>query len=122
MIVTRTEQIWVKSNNTLSWLCHLSKNLYNESNYRIRQEFFTAKKWLRYNSLYHKMKTSTNYQRLPAQTAQQVLRILDRNWVSFFLMQLKLGKEINQNLKVNQNLLAIKRKTASFYLFLQTNR
>jgi len=30
------------------------------------------------------MKTSTNYQLLPAQTAQQVLKILDRNWKAFF--------------------------------------
>ncbi|MFX0172173.1 MAG: hypothetical protein ACFE9L_09650 [Candidatus Hodarchaeota archaeon] len=30
------------------------------------------------------MKTSDNYQLLPAQTAQQVLRTLDRNWKFFF--------------------------------------
>ncbi len=30
------------------------------------------------------MKTSQNYKQLPAQTAQQVLKVLDRNWKSFF--------------------------------------
>jgi putative transposase len=30
------------------------------------------------------MKTSDNYQQLPAQTAQTTLKILDRNWISFF--------------------------------------
>ncbi len=84
MRITRTEQIWVRSHKTFSLYCHLSKNLYNDSNYQIRQEFFNTKKWLRYNSLYHKMKKASSFQRLPAQTAQQVLRILDRNWVSFF--------------------------------------
>jgi len=80
----RTVQIWIKTHKTLSWLCHLSKNLYNESNYHIRQEFFKTDKRIRYNALYHSLKTSKNYQELPAQTAQQVLRILDRNWTSFF--------------------------------------
>ncbi|MHA1542317.1 MAG: RNA-guided endonuclease TnpB family protein, partial [Candidatus Hodarchaeales archaeon] len=84
MIITRTEQIWIKPHKTLSLLCHLSKNLYNESNYQIRQEFFKNNKWIRYNALYHEMKTSNNYQQLPAQTAQQTLKILDSNWTSFF--------------------------------------
>ena len=84
MRVIRTERIWLKPTKTISWLCHLSKNLYNESNYLIRQEFFTTGKWIRYNALYHRMKSSNNYQLLPAQTAQQVLKILDRNWKSFF--------------------------------------
>ncbi len=30
------------------------------------------------------MKASNNYQRLPSQTAQQTLKILDRNWKSYF--------------------------------------
>ncbi|MFX1285007.1 MAG: RNA-guided endonuclease InsQ/TnpB family protein [Promethearchaeota archaeon] len=85
MIVTRTEQIWLKTHKTFSWFCHLSKNLYNEGNYLIRQEFFNHSKWIRYNSLYHLLKTSDNYHRLPAQTAQQVLKILDRSWKSFFI-------------------------------------
>ncbi len=82
--LTRTEQIWIPQNKNLSWLCHLSKNLYNERSYQIRQELFKHNKWIRYNVLYHRIKTSKNYQLLPAQTAQQVLKILDRNWKSFF--------------------------------------
>ncbi|MFX1505899.1 MAG: RNA-guided endonuclease InsQ/TnpB family protein [Promethearchaeota archaeon] len=84
MRVIRTEQIWLKPNKYFSWLCHLSKNLYNEGNYLIRQEFFNNGKWIRYNSLYHLLKTSENYHLLPAQTAQQVLKILDRSWKAFF--------------------------------------
>jgi putative transposase len=80
----RTEQIWIKPQKSLSLLCHLSKNLYNEGNYLIRQEFFKTGKWVRYNSLYHSLKESENYQHLPAQTAQQIIKILDRNWKSFF--------------------------------------
>ena len=84
MKVTRTEQIWIKPHKTLSWFCHLSKNLYNEGNYLIRQEFFNNGNWIRYNSLYHLLKSSNNYHLLPAQSAQQVLKILDRSWTSFF--------------------------------------
>ena len=39
---------------------------------------------MRYNALYHRIKTSQNYQQLPAQTAQQVLIVLERNWKGFF--------------------------------------
>ncbi len=81
---TRTEQIWIQRHKNLSWLCHLSKNLYNEGNYQIRQELFKYNKRLRYNALYHRVKTSKNYQNLPAQTAQQALKILDRSWKAFF--------------------------------------
>ena len=84
MIIVRTEQTWIKSHQAISALCHLSKNLYNESNYMVRQELFKKNKWIRYNKLYHSVKTSKNYQQLPAQTAQQVLKVLDRNWKSFF--------------------------------------
>ncbi len=50
----------------------------------IRQELFKNNKWIRYNALYHRIKTSKNYHQLPAQTAQQVLKILDKNWKAFF--------------------------------------
>ena len=81
MKVTRTEQIWLKSDETIANLCHISKNLYNEGNYAIRQKFFNSGKWKRDLS---ELKESENYKTLPAQTAQQILRIVDRNWKSFF--------------------------------------
>jgi len=82
--VTRTEQIWVKGDKTIAELCHISKNLYNEANYTIRQELFKTGKWTRYNELNKLLKESTNYKTLPAQTAQQTLILLDKSWKSFF--------------------------------------
>jgi len=82
--VKRTELIWLKPNTTLSHLCHLSKNLYNEANYAIKQSLKHHNQWIRYNQLYHRLKLSTNYRKLPAQTAQQILRLLDKAWKSFF--------------------------------------
>lgn len=80
----RTERIWLKPSDELSGLCHVSKNLYNEANYLVRQELFKTGKWVRYNNLAFQLKTSENYKELPAQTAQQLLKTLDRNWKSFF--------------------------------------
>lgn len=54
----RTERIWLKSSTEISRLCHLSKNLYNEANYIIRQEFFDNSKWIRYNELAFQLKSS----------------------------------------------------------------
>lgn len=78
----RTERIWIK--NDCSAHCHLAKNLYNETNYLIRQEFIKNRKWLRYNDLYHMLKDSDNYKQLPAKTAQHVIQNVDENWKSFF--------------------------------------
>lgn len=87
----RTEQIWIKPNDIVNQLCHIAKNLYNEANYIIRQEFIRSCKktgtgsYLNYEIIDHLIKDkSENYRKLPAQTAQHVLMILDRNWKSFF--------------------------------------
>ena len=77
-----------KSNNSI-WkqiddLCFLSKNLYNFANYRVRQSFIFNNIYLGYNQLYHLIKTTEDYKALPAKVSQQVLKLLDRNWKSFF--------------------------------------
>ena len=84
MNLIRTEQIQIEGTDELSSLCHLSKNLWNEANYLIRQEFFMNGNWIRYNTLAATLKTSENYKNLNAQTAQQILKVLDRSWNSFF--------------------------------------
>ncbi|MCW3134986.1 MAG: hypothetical protein N2V78_11740 [Methanophagales archaeon] len=84
MKVLRTEQIWIKGDENIQNLCHISKNLFNEANYIVRHEFFKTKRWIRYNELYKLLKESENYRALPAQTAQQILRVLDSIWKSFF--------------------------------------
>lgn len=66
----------------LSFKC---KNLYNYANYLIRQEFIFNGKWIRYQELDSILnKEQIDYKSLPSQCAQQVLRLLDKNWVSFF--------------------------------------
>ena len=82
--VERTEQIWTKPNKQIGTLCHICKNLYNEANYIVRQEFINNSNWIRYNQIDKMLQSSENYHQLPSMTAQQVLRMLDKNWLSFF--------------------------------------
>ncbi|MDD3245433.1 MAG: transposase [Methanosarcina sp.] len=92
-LVTRTEQIQFKS-NSVSVLAHASKNLFNTANYIIRQRFFENDKLYQetgekgegiwYKQLYSMLKNTEQYRALPAQTAQQVLKLLDKSWKSFF--------------------------------------
>lgn len=65
-------------------LCFKSKNLYNYANYIVRQEFISNNEWIRYNSLDKMLKQEDVYKELPSQTSQQILRLLDKNWKSFF--------------------------------------
>lgn len=61
-----------------------SKNLYNAANYVVRQSFIHEGVYLNYHELHRRMKEHEAYQALPAKVAQWVLRLLDKNWVSFF--------------------------------------
>ena len=61
-----------------------SKNLYNYANYIIRQEFITDNTWIRYNRLFSLVKDSEPYKDIGSNVGQGTLRILDKNWKSFF--------------------------------------
>lgn len=71
---------------TLRTLCRLSKNLYNEALYSIRQYYFAERKYLRYEANYHVCKTSENYKALNTDIAQQTLKVVDRSFKSFFAL------------------------------------
>lgn len=92
MIVQRVEKHILKQNNPyykmLDDFCFKSKNLYNHANYLVRNEFIQNDKWLKYADLDKLLKADTvydDYRQMPtAQSAQQILRLLDKNWKSFF--------------------------------------
>jgi len=114
-VVKRTEQIWLKPNQTLRYFCHLSKNLYNEANYRIRQTLRKQNYWLRYYELCSCFKTSPNYQGLPAQTAQQTLKLLDCSWKAFF-ESIKEWKKYPEKFKKKPNPPGYKPKNGEYVL------
>ena len=100
MIVQRAEKHLIKYNNPCyQMLCdftHKSKNLYNHANFIVRNEFVKNDKWIRYNDLDKILKTDLefdDYKQMPtAQSAQQTLRLLDKNWKSFFKAIKEWGK------------------------------
>lgn len=70
----------------LDKLCFLSKNLYNVANYYIRQEFTSNSIYLNYNKIDKLLNTDNiDYKQLPAKVSQQTLKLLDKNWKSFFV-------------------------------------
>ena len=80
-----------KSHPYYSMLCeytHLAKNLYNHANFLVRSEFLKTGKWLQsydLNELLTQNVDYPDYKNMPAaQSAQQTLHLLDRNWKSFF--------------------------------------
>lgn len=81
--VIRIERIWLKSNPVLSRFCHLSKNLFNEANYIIRQSFFSNGTWIKAGELQHQLKDSDNFLQLPIPTALKILQLVERAWKSF---------------------------------------
>lgn len=86
------------SYQTLDQICFLSKNLYNIALYTIRQNFFSYektvgegkqpknKRYLNYNDINNEFVKSKqiDYYKLPAKVAQQTLKLVDKNFMSFF--------------------------------------
>ena len=70
-------------------LCIISKNLYNQALYEIKQNLRLSDKFLFYNDLNKIMQLrenlegNVNYRMLKAQVSQQCLRILDKNISSY---------------------------------------
>jgi len=68
--------------------CYIAKNIYNHANYLIRQTFVKTNKYLTYEEvekLLHDDVEYPDYWNLGlANSSQQILRVLDKNWKSFF--------------------------------------
>jgi putative transposase len=79
-----TEQIQQRKTNILSNVCHLAKNLYNLANYHYRQFFFNLEEFINYYDLQEILKKQNAYTSLPAQTSQQILRLVIKNWKSYW--------------------------------------
>jgi putative transposase len=60
-----------------------SKNLYNAANYEYRQAFIHEGKYLNYHEVQKRMQSHEAYKALPAKVSQQILMVLDNNWISF---------------------------------------
>ena len=87
--IQRTEQHKIKLDSEfgkfIDEYCFKSKNLYNYANYIVRQEFINNGRWIKYNELFQLVKDSEPYKDIGSNTGQATLRILDKNWKSFFV-------------------------------------
>ncbi|WP_251950481.1 RNA-guided endonuclease InsQ/TnpB family protein [Thermococcus argininiproducens] len=85
-----------KTYKLLRILTHLSKDLYNLTLYVTRQHYELNGIFLPYARAYHLLKNSIPYKLLPSQAAQQTMKIVERNYRSFFRL-LKERKKGNYN-------------------------
>lgn len=88
MKVRRCEQIIIKKSHpkfkVIDQQCFHSKNLYNEANYEIRQKFIKDGEYISYKDMNFEFKTHENYKLTFSQPANCTLRVLDKNWKSYF--------------------------------------
>ena len=103
----------------LAEMCRYSNNLYNVALYNIRQYYFETKKFLAYESNYHVCKENENYGLLQAGIAQQILKVADRSFKSFFSLVKKAhtGEYRFQDIRIPQ----YRKHGGMFHLVLSTN-
>jgi putative transposase len=80
------KHLTVNEYKALKELCFLTKNMYNVALYNVRQYYFTEKKFLSYENNYHLCKINENYSMLNCNSAQQIMKVVDRNFKSFFAL------------------------------------
>lgn len=84
--MNRVERHKMPSSNNLLNLAFKSKNLYNCATFIMRQNFIRNKKIISYTQMDKILKRDYEdvYRALPAQTTQQILRLIEKDWKSFF--------------------------------------
>ena len=98
-----TERHIIKNNKELDELCFNSKNLYNKALYLVRQHYFETKSYLDYFKLRKLMVDSKDedYYSLPCKVSNETLRLLDRNFSSFFaLIKKKKKNEYDKPIRI----------------------
>lgn len=105
----------------LDYLCRVSNNLYNQAMYEFRQTLEKEDKWLFYADFDKLMKNKTNlegqinYKLLKAQSAQQTLKLLDKDIKSFY-KSIKAWKAHPDKFKAKPGLPHYKKRGAMFEL------
>lgn len=96
--------------------CHLSNNLYNCGLYIVKQYFKETNKYIGMDQLEKELKSNPNYYLLPSQSSQQILRLIHKNYRSFFsLLKRKQKGQYNNKVKEPQY-----KKSGSMFNLIQT--
>ena len=98
-----TERHIIKNNKELDELCFKTKNLYNKALYLVRQHYFETKgylDWVKVNRLMVDSK-DVDYYSLPCKVSNQILRMLDDNFKSFFaLLKMKQSGSYDKSIRI----------------------
>jgi len=84
-------------------VCFLSKNLYNKALYIVRQHYFNTKEYLDYCKMckYLAKNKDVDYYALNTRVSRGTLRLLDKNFKSFFsLIKKKKSKDYNKFVRI----------------------
>lgn len=105
-ILTRVERHIIKradkNYSKIKDICHKCKNIYNYTNYIIRQHFFKHGELPDGYELVKRLakENQEDYRALPAPTSQQVIRLLYGNWGSYFkAIRAYIGEEMKHHSK-----------------------
>ena len=103
MILTQKNRLKLSSTKLeiVRQLSYYSARLYNVGLYSVRQYYFNNNAYLPYAKNYHECKENENYKLLLSNTSQQILRIVDRNFKSFFgLLKLKSQGKYTEKIRI----------------------
>lgn len=88
MKVNRVEQQIIRKNNPIynvvDQYCFYSKNVYNQANYIIRQEFINNNNKLSAYDVQKLMQPMDCYKECGSQSAQKTIQLVDKMWKSYF--------------------------------------
>jgi IS605 OrfB family transposase len=103
IIVTQKNRLKLSSKKLeiVKQLSYYSARLYNVGLYSVKQYYFNNNAYLNYAKNYHECKANENYKLLLSDTSQQILRIVDRNFKSFFgLLKLKTQGKYTEKVRI----------------------
>ena len=90
MKAQRVEKHYIKKNskksiyNIVDTYCYYSKNVYNEANYIIRQNYIKSNKYINKYELQKEMQPMKCYKECGSQASQEAIKLVDRAWKSYF--------------------------------------
>ena len=88
MKINRVEQQIIRKNNPIynvvDQYCFYSKNVYNQANYIIRQEFINNNNKLSAYDVQKLMQPMDCYKECGSQSAQKTIQLVDKMWKSYF--------------------------------------
>ena len=107
----------IKDNKDLDEVCFKSKNLYNKAMYSVKQHYFNTKQYLDFFKLSKILRDSkdSDYYSMNTRVSNGTLRLLDRNFKSFFsLHKKKRNGDIDKTVKIPKYLDKEGRYVATF--------